>query len=83
MESGAGEESAEEEEDAAEVHHVDGAGLVGRVGVAITPLRPAGTGRFDGETIDIVSEGEFIARDARVKIVAQAGARVVVEEVGV
>ncbi|MFI5263628.1 MAG: nodulation protein NfeD [Candidatus Kapaibacterium sp.] len=34
--------------------------LVGKEGVAITPLRPAGTALIDGKKVDVVTEGEFI-----------------------
>ena len=34
--------------------------LIGKEGVAITPLRPAGTALIDGKKVDVVTEGEFI-----------------------
>ena len=36
--------------------------LVGREGVSLTPLRPSGNGDFDGEKLDVVSDGAFIPR---------------------
>ena len=46
--------------------------------MAETFLRPAGKARFGERDIDVVTEGEFIEKDARVKILAIKGNRVVV-----
>ncbi|WP_420874446.1 NfeD family protein [Oceanobacillus polygoni] len=55
--------------------------LIGMEGITLTPLRPSGIGEFDGERIDIVSEGSFIDRNKSVKVVRVEGVRVVVREV--
>ncbi|WP_339228168.1 nodulation protein NfeD [Oceanobacillus sp. FSL K6-2867] len=55
--------------------------LIGIEGSTVTPLRPSGIGEFDGERIDIVSEGSFIDRNKSVKVVRVEGVRVVVREV--
>ncbi len=55
--------------------------LIGLEGEALTPLRPAGTGLFDDEIIDIVSEGSFIDKGKKIKITKVEGMRVVVREV--
>jgi len=34
--------------------------MVGKTGVALTSLRPAGMGEFEGVRRDVVSEGGFI-----------------------
>jgi membrane-bound serine protease (ClpP class) len=52
----------------------------GICGVAESFLRPAGIARFGDKRIDVVSEGDFIERGARVVIVRTAGNRVVVRE---
>jgi membrane-bound serine protease (ClpP class) len=49
-------------------------------GVAESFLRPAGIARFGDKRIDVVSEGDFIERGAKVVIVRTAGNRVVVRE---
>ncbi|MFC3039100.1 nodulation protein NfeD [Virgibacillus xinjiangensis] len=54
--------------------------LVGLAGVAETPLRPAGTGVFEGERLDIVSEGNFIEEGSNIKIVKVEGSRIVVRK---
>jgi membrane-bound ClpP family serine protease len=50
-------------------------------GVAITPLRPSGTGLISGKRVDVVTEGGLIDRGASIKVIAVEGARVVVREV--
>jgi membrane-bound serine protease (ClpP class) len=55
--------------------------LVGVEGVTITALRPAGTVKVGDERIDVVSEGGFIQKDKKVKIVKAEGSRIVVREI--
>lgn len=55
--------------------------LVGQEGVALTTLRPAGMARFGEKKVDVVSEGEVIDRDSRVRVVEVKGNRVVVRAV--
>lgn len=43
---------------------------LGRSGVAVTPLRPTGVAEIDGERIEVVTEGEFIASGSRIRVVA-------------
>lgn len=52
--------------------------FIGREGVAITALRPAGTADFDGVKLDVVSESEFIDKDSPLKIISVEGRRIVV-----
>ncbi|MBY6278389.1 NfeD family protein, partial [Symbiobacterium thermophilum] len=56
----------------------DRARLVGREGVSLTVLRPAGTAVFDDQRLDVVTEGEFIPAGVPVKIVRVEGTRIVV-----
>jgi membrane-bound serine protease (ClpP class) len=57
-------------------------GLVGRSGVARSPLRPAGTVVIDDRRVDAVSEGEVIEAGRRVVVVDVRGASVVVRTEG-
>jgi membrane-bound serine protease (ClpP class) len=54
--------------------------LVGRIGSAVTDLRPSGTGLFDEERIDVVSESEWITQGTPIKIISAEGYRHVVRE---
>ncbi|GGD04476.1 NfeD family protein [Pontibacillus salipaludis] len=55
--------------------------LIGNIGKAVTPLRPSGTGIFNDERVDVVTEGSFISTGASIKIVRVEGSRIVVREV--
>lgn len=54
--------------------------LIGQTGRAITPLRPSGMMELNGERIDVVTNGEFIAVGTEVRVVHIEGIRVVVKE---
>ena len=43
---------------------------LGKTGVAVTPLRPTGIARIDGERIEVATEGDFIASGSNVRVVA-------------
>jgi membrane-bound ClpP family serine protease len=52
---------------------------VGKKGVAITVLRPAGTGEFEKQRLDVVTDGSFVERGTNIVIVRTEGRRIVVE----
>ncbi len=52
--------------------------MVGQVGVALTPLRPAGRAEFDDIVLDVVTEGDFIEKGVRIEIHGIDGNKVVV-----
>ncbi len=54
---------------------------IGDSGTSITMLRPSGKARFDNRTLDVISEGPFIAADANLEVIAVSGNRIVVREV--
>jgi membrane-bound serine protease (ClpP class) len=41
----------------------------GAIGEALTDLRPAGVARFDGQRIDVVTEGDYIAAGQQVEVI--------------
>jgi len=55
--------------------------LVGATGVATTDLRPSGTATIDGERLDVVTEGEFIAAGTEITVIRSDGYRHVVRPV--
>ncbi|WP_379138253.1 nodulation protein NfeD [Paenibacillus sp. sgz500958] len=55
--------------------------LIGGKGTSITPLRPSGTAIIEGERVDVVTEGGFIAANLSVIVVKVEGSRIVVKEV--
>lgn len=62
------------------VSNVNRVELIGQLAKTITPLRPAGSVEFEGERIDVVSEGSYIDKGKNVIIVKVEGSRVVVRE---
>lgn len=55
--------------------------LIGKKGIAITDLRPAGTIEIDNERYDVISDGDHIAKNSAVKVVKAQGNYLVVEKV--
>jgi membrane-bound serine protease (ClpP class) len=55
--------------------------LRGRVGTAVSFLRPAGIAAIDGRRVDVLTEGEFIAQGTPIRVVRVEGARIFVEPV--
>jgi membrane-bound serine protease (ClpP class) len=55
--------------------------LVGKAGIAFTPLRPSGTAVINGQRIDVVTEGSMVDRGVSIRVVAVEGMRVVVRAV--
>ena len=53
---------------------------LGRVGIALSPMRPAGVADIDGSRIDVVSDGSFIPAGAAIEVTRVDGNRVVVRE---
>jgi len=54
---------------------------VGQQGVALTALRPSGIVEIEGERVDALSEGGYIAAGTPVEVRAVEGRRVVVREI--
>lgn len=52
--------------------------LMGKEAVAVTDLRPAGTVAIDGERIDVVTEGDYVAAGSTVRFVRAEGYRHIV-----
>lgn len=56
----------------------EAAGLLGREAVALTDLRPVGTAEIDGRRYSVVTDGEYVDRGRRVRVVRVEGNRIVV-----
>lgn len=44
--------------------------FLGKAGVALSPLRPTGVAEIDGQRLEVLTEGAYIAAGSRVKVVA-------------
>ncbi|NQT92643.1 MAG: nodulation protein NfeD [Lentisphaerae bacterium] len=53
--------------------------LLGLLGVAETPLRPAGIGSFNDQRLNVVARGQFIEKGAPIVVAESHGNRIVVE----
>lgn len=53
--------------------------FLGKTGVALTPLRPAGTARIDNKRLDVVTVGDFIAQNTPIKVHEVEGSKISVE----
>jgi membrane-bound serine protease (ClpP class) len=58
------------------------ADLVGKMGKALTPLRPSGIVEIEGERVDAVTEGGFVTKDTPVQVLSVEGTRIIVRPVG-
>lgn len=52
--------------------------LIGATGTALTDLRPSGVAVIDGERLDVVSDGGYIARGTEIVVVRSEGYRHIV-----
>lgn len=52
--------------------------LLGKLGQAITPLRPSGMILVDGAKYSVVSDGEFIESGSQIEVVSSIGNRIIV-----
>ena len=54
--------------------------LIGKKGIAITDLKPAGKGEFEGIKFDILSANYYIKKDSAIVITEVKNNRIIVEE---
>lgn len=54
--------------------------LVSKEGTAITVLSPSGMAEFDGVRLNVVSEGTYLSKGTKVRVIQVAGNRIVVRE---
>ncbi len=72
--------SVEEKSEEGFVSHTTSEELVGKMGKAITDLRPSGTAEIDGKRADVVTDSEFIEKGSKIEVVEVEGIRVVVRK---
>ncbi|MGM0453950.1 MAG: NfeD family protein [Thermodesulfobacteriota bacterium] len=56
------------------------ADYLGKQGVALTDMRPAGTAKIEGERVDVVTRGDYIEKGDAVEVSRVEGGRVVVRK---
>jgi membrane-bound serine protease (ClpP class) len=64
------------------VQHEQRAALQGQIGVAISALRPGGKAQFGDQILDVISQGELVAKGTKVRIIGYSAKEALVEVVG-
>jgi membrane-bound serine protease (ClpP class) len=54
---------------------------IGKRGISLTQLRPAGIAEVDSVRLDVVSDGSFIEQGRRIEVMQVEGNRIVVREI--
>ncbi|THF72783.1 nodulation protein NfeD [Cohnella fermenti] len=62
------------------VPNADRSPWVGKTGVALTPLRPAGTAEVEGTRLDVVTYGDYIEAGTKIKVMEADGTRIAVRK---
>src|SRR5690606_12526999 len=55
----------------------DSTGWKGKNGVTLSPLYPAGSAMIDDQRLDVITRGEYIPENARVRVVETPGNRII------
>jgi len=55
--------------------------LNGKEGIAITPLRPSGKAEVNGKKLNVITRGEYVDSNTKIKIISVEGNKIVVEAV--
>ena len=61
--------------------NMDNEKYIGMEGVTLTPLRPAGAMKLEGNRVDVVSEGDFLDAGVTVRVIGIDGTRIIVRAV--
>lgn len=54
--------------------------FLGKTGIALTALRPAGSALIDKQRLNVVTEGEFLEKDTAIEVIRVEGYRLVVRQ---
>ncbi len=60
---------------------IDKRKYLGAIAVCITDLRPAGTVKIENTPLDVVTEGNFLKKGSKVKIINVDGSRILVRQI--
>ena len=61
--------------------HEETAALLGKEGVTATVLNPVGIAEFDGVRLNVLSEGTYLEKGVKVKVIAVEGAKITVRKI--
>ncbi len=57
--------------------------LIGKVGFADTTFNPSGKITINGEIYDAISQGKFIEKGCKIKVISVQGSKIIVKEEGI
>jgi len=57
--------------------------LIGKEGIAITPLRPSGIAEVNDKKLNVITRGEYVDSNTKIKVISIEGNKIVVEAVDV
>lgn len=63
------------------VDHEETEALLGKEGVTATVLNPVGIAEFDGVRLNVVSEGSYLEKDRKIKVIQVEGTKIMVREI--
>ena len=63
------------------VSTIDYSPYLGKEGIALSELRPSGTADIDGSPVDVISEGSFIVKGSKIRVVKVEGVRIIVRKI--
>lgn len=55
--------------------------LTGKEGIAITPLRPSGIAEVNDKKLNVITRGEYVSSNTKIKIIGVEGNKIIVEAV--
>ncbi len=63
------------------VSAVDYSRYLHKEGIVLSELRPSGTAKIDGDLVDVISEGSFISKGEKIRVIKVEGVRIIVRKI--
>lgn len=63
------------------VSTIDNSQYLNKEGTVLSELRPSGTAEIDGKPVDVISEGKFISKGEKIRVVKVEGVRIIVRKI--
>ncbi len=63
------------------VSAVDYSRYLHKEGIVLSELRPSGTAKIDGDLLDVISEGSFIGKGEKIRVIKVEGVRIIVRKI--
>ena len=63
------------------VSSVDYSRYLHKEGIALTELRPSGSVKIDDDVLDVISEGSYISKGEKIRVVKIEGMRIIVRKI--